>query len=483
MAYKILENNAVDVTNIEGAAFNNFSAGNRDGIVGGYLNECALSATGNSVILSTGCLLIRGVRVNISEVESVILSSTPSADTRYQLIAQIMRASAEPVFAFSLFAQTVIPLIQDDIINETGTYQIEVGRFTHTTLGTITDVIRTADVLYGGASVTADIDVGEVTTDILAPGIDAEIDIDKRVEDKKTYLDFKFSLPSTAGTAVMVGDVEQASISFTSDPQTQISANTAERHSHSNKAILDATTASFLTAEKSKLAGIEEGAQVNAIPVNNLTSTSTVLPLAANQGSVLNVNKAESVLTGALDSLSITASSGVKRVYGKAVSGTISGTAELYLVNCTGAVTVSGTTAKLYVTNCPTLTISGNTVNVQFEKPFREVRIENTTGSNILVNMSAYSGWTMYLLSGQWSMQGVDVDGSPGTLEFYDRTWHSVWDRGTAKYGILLGYNSVNGYMQTCVFASGSIAYKETVSPNFAFWPGTKILLIAPREV
>lgn len=316
------------------------------------------------------------------------------------------------------------------------------------------------------------------------------------------------ALVSAGGTVVTVGGVGQSSVAFTSDPQTQINnrvekeagkglstndydntekaantANTAERHSHSNKAILDATTASFLTAEKSKLAGIEAGAQVNPTPVNNLTSTSTVLPLAANQGRVLNVNKAESVLTGELDSLSITASSGVKRVYGKNVSGTLSGSAELHLTNCTGSVTISGTSAKLYVVNCPTLTISGNTVNVQFEKPFREVRIENTTGSNILVNMSVYSGWTMYLLSGQWSMQGVDVDGSPGTLEFYDRTWHSAWDRGTMKYGILLGYNSVNGSMQTGVFTSGSIAYKETVSPNFAFWPGTKILLIAPREV
>lgn len=36
-------------------------------------------------------------------------------------------------------------------------------------------------------------------------------------------------------------------------------------HTHSNKSILDNTTAAYTTAEKNKLAGIEAGAQVNEI--------------------------------------------------------------------------------------------------------------------------------------------------------------------------------------------------------------------------
>ena len=43
----------------------------------------------------------------------------------------------------------------------------------------------------------------------------------------------------------------------------------------------------FSTAEKLKLADIEEGAQVNPIPVTNLASTDNTLPLAASQGRVL----------------------------------------------------------------------------------------------------------------------------------------------------------------------------------------------------
>ena len=40
--YKILERNGVDNENIDGAAFNNFAAGERDGIVAGVLSQCSI---------------------------------------------------------------------------------------------------------------------------------------------------------------------------------------------------------------------------------------------------------------------------------------------------------------------------------------------------------------------------------------------------------------------------------------------------------
>ena len=45
----------------------------------------------------------------------------------------------------------------------------------------------------------------------------------------------------------------------------------SKRHTHSNKTALDGTTASYTTAEKSKLAGIETGAEVNNISDLNVT--------------------------------------------------------------------------------------------------------------------------------------------------------------------------------------------------------------------
>lgn len=43
---------------------------------------------------------------------------------------------------------------------------------------------------------------------------------------------------------------------------TDVAANTAARHTHSNSSVLNATTASFLTADETKLDGIEAGADV-----------------------------------------------------------------------------------------------------------------------------------------------------------------------------------------------------------------------------
>ncbi len=49
------------------------------------------------------------------------------------------------------------------------------------------------------------------------------------------------------------------------DLQEEVSANTAARHTHPNKSILDDTTASYTTEAQSKLANIESNAEVNKI--------------------------------------------------------------------------------------------------------------------------------------------------------------------------------------------------------------------------
>lgn len=192
MSYKILENNAIDNTNIEGAVFNKFVAGRKSGIIE-FANNCSLSSTGNSVIISTGILLLSGVRVRLTAPESFTVTSAPVVDTRYQVIAQLINTDGEN-FTFSIFPQDVLPLVQNDILNDAGVYQLELGRFTHLTTGDIEDVVRTADILTAGGG-GADFEIGEVTTEMLAEGIPAEVDIEKRTEDDKTFLDFTFAIP------------------------------------------------------------------------------------------------------------------------------------------------------------------------------------------------------------------------------------------------------------------------------------------------
>ena len=346
MAYKILENNGVDNENIDGAALNNFSAGNRDGIIGGVLNECALAVVGNVLSVSTGCLLLHGVRVKITAPETLSMSSSPTTDTRYQIIAQITLSSEKEV-AFTLFVQPITPLIQEDLFVEGfGTYQVELGRFTHDTNGNIVDPIRTADVIYGGGSGAVDIEIGDVTTTTLSSGIAAEVDIDKRHESGKDYLDFKFALPSTAGTAVNINGEQQANINFDSDPQTQLNAKQAK-----------------LTFDNSPTPG-------SSNPV-----VSGGIYAAVNAGAS----------KGGIDtgSVSITATNGSYYHLGRTVSGTVSGTATVILTHCSGTVTLSGNSAKIYAVNCPNLTINGVTA-ANWRNVFRDGRAEYIARSSSL---------------------------------------------------------------------------------------------------
>lgn len=71
--------------------------------------------------------------------------------------------------------------------------------------------------------------------------------------------------------------------SFTTDLKDNLDSNTSARHTHSNKAILDATSASYTTSEKTKLSGVASGAQVNVIESINVNGAAqTVISKAVN---------------------------------------------------------------------------------------------------------------------------------------------------------------------------------------------------------
>lgn len=196
--YKILEQNGIDNENIDGSAFNNFSAGNKDGIMGGILSECSFTSAGNAVSVGTGVILIHGFRVKITALETIYVSSVPLTPTRYQIIAQIILQDSVP--SFLLFAQVPQTLIQQELFeNNNGTYQIEIGRFTHNPDGTITDIAKTVDTIYGGGEGTT-IEVGNIGVSELDPGMPPEVDIDKRKEGQKEYFDFEFAFPKNTAT-------------------------------------------------------------------------------------------------------------------------------------------------------------------------------------------------------------------------------------------------------------------------------------------
>lgn len=198
---RILEKNGVDNTNIDGAGFNRFCAGNRDGIIKGRLNECAIAVQGNALTIGTGEMLVSGFRVVIDTPTTFTMSSTPTSAQRYQVIAEIVvDGNSEPTF--SLRTQLVAELKQDALFSTeagVGTYQVELCKFTHTTSGNIDDLLRTIDVITGGSGTSGggsvELEIGTVSTETLDAGMDAEVDVETRTENGSTYVDWRFGLP------------------------------------------------------------------------------------------------------------------------------------------------------------------------------------------------------------------------------------------------------------------------------------------------
>lgn len=88
-----------------------------------------------------------------------------------------------------------------------------------------------------------------------------------------------------------------------------VAANTTARHTHSNKAVLDATTASFLTADETKLDGIATGATANSSDATllaraNHTGTqtlSTISDVTATATELNYVDGVTSAIQGQID--------------------------------------------------------------------------------------------------------------------------------------------------------------------------------------
>ncbi len=83
---------------------------------------------------------------------------------------------------------------------------------------------------------------------------------------------------------------------FTNEDKINLEENSLARHSHTNKSILDSTTASFTTQEKTKLSSIEEGAEVNN-PIDSTLSTTSenavqnkVITEALNNKTTVNIS-------------------------------------------------------------------------------------------------------------------------------------------------------------------------------------------------
>ena len=195
MQYKILEANGIENENIDGGAFNNFTAGGKSGVIAEVLDECKLSSTGNTVIVSTGLLLIKGIRVKLEESVCLLLSGNPAVDTNYYIVAKVV-LSADTSVLFDTYLTTKGTRTQENLYKyNNGTYELELGRFIHTTNGEIKDLQRTVEIItnqssQGGTFESVIVDIQDFVDN---QKVNEFIDLTRRFLDKKIIIVCKYN--------------------------------------------------------------------------------------------------------------------------------------------------------------------------------------------------------------------------------------------------------------------------------------------------
>lgn len=250
-----------------------------------------------------------------------------------------------------------------------------------------------------------------------------------------------------------------------------------------NKSVLDAITAAFTTALKTKLDGIETGANKTTV-VNNLTSTSTTSALAANQGKILNDGKVDKVsgkglsandftntLKTKLDGIEAGANKYIHPGSGTNPHGTTKADIGLDKVDNKSSATIRGELTKANVTNG-----LGYTPIKDGGVPEVQVGLESgkptATGSGLLyVATDSQRIWHDDAVSKEWIMLGGSSL-TPGeeTVNFIVRQEEFVATEGQETFHLLKGSyvpnsNSISWFMEGIKQSNASL--QEISSTSF----------------
>lgn len=128
--------------------------------------------------------------------QTLFVSSVPITPMQYQIVAQITLNDNHSV-RFELFLRSPDSLRQDAIYRDGhGVYQVEIGSFVHNPDGTLTNIVKTLDVICGGGAGGGNFEVGEIKTETLDAGLEAEFDVTQRIDGNgKMLLDFYAGIP------------------------------------------------------------------------------------------------------------------------------------------------------------------------------------------------------------------------------------------------------------------------------------------------
>lgn len=158
MSYKVLESNGVENENIDGGAFNNFTAGGESGIISGVLDECNIFIQGTSIIMNTGLLLVNGIRIKVESPLTFSLVGKPSVNTLYHIVAKVELKTNNQIQCVIVSRQRTSLTQQNLYKSNSGTHELEIVTFTQFTNGTIGNLVKVAKILEnkGSAGLTGE---------------------------------------------------------------------------------------------------------------------------------------------------------------------------------------------------------------------------------------------------------------------------------------------------------------------------------------
>jgi hypothetical protein len=258
-----------------------------------------------------------------------------------------------------------------------------------------------------------------------------------------------------------------------------VAANTAARHTHANKAILDATSASYTTADETKLDGIEAGAQVNTVTsVAGKTGAVTLDKADVGLSNVDNTSDADKPVStatqtalnakaNASDTVNLTGSqtiAGVKTFTSAPIapSGTSIG----------GVLHLTGTGFPNGVVSAPVGSIYIDTAVTNGASSWIKKSGTGNTGWQVL---EGDTGWRRNDPANSWFLNGAtpNADGDPGTrFRRYGNVVHFIlglttpsgWTNGADFLAVPNGFRHPNtlGYMPGGYSTASSMAVVST---------------------
>ena len=212
--FKILDKRNGEVTAEQQAVFNKISTNNADGYVDGFLNSLRIAKMSSNVIsIDSGLLSIQGFRSVNDTLTTYTVSVTPSEPIPFQLVATYSHYISDENDTLEITTRPTQELRREPLFSgQNAVYEVELAEFNMTADGIADFNVTLEKIVYNEQDLSELLDKVAKAEQDSATALEKVNELETQVIEKQ-------------GTAVYVGGEAQSRVNFTSDPQTQITAN------------------------------------------------------------------------------------------------------------------------------------------------------------------------------------------------------------------------------------------------------------------